>query len=273
MLRNLQELKSYAIGAVDGEVGKVVDIFFDDQVWVARYLVVDTGSWLNSRKVLISPYAVQRADWDDKRLPVSLTQQQVKDSPDIDTNMPVSRQHEMAYADYYRYPYYWGLDGYWGDGLFSPEEPTRSEAAERHAMAERELAERERHLNQDPHLRSCNAVMGYHIHASDGDIGRVETMLVDEATWAIRYLVIDTGNWWTGHKVLIPPEWIREVSWADSSVTLALTRDTVQNSPRYESSEDLNRSHELELYSHYGRPTYWEREHARHSAAAELSEH
>lgn len=235
MLRNTQELKSYAIGATDGEVGKVTDIIFDDQSWVVRYLVVDTGSWLARRKVLISPYAVQRADWDDKRLPVSLTMQQVKNSPNIDADMPVSRQHEMAYADYYHYPYYWRADGFWGE---------------------------------DAHLRSCKSVLGYHMHASDGDMGHVQSMLVDEATWAIRYLVVDTSNWWMGHKVLLPPEWITLVNWADSSVTANLTRATVQNSPRYESSEDLNRSYELELYSHYGRPSYWDREHAREAALA-----
>jgi sporulation protein YlmC with PRC-barrel domain len=264
MLRNMQELKSYAIGATDGEVGKVVDIFIDDQSWVVRYLVVDTGSWLTSRKVLISPYAVLRADWDDKRLPVRLTQEQVKNSPDIDTDMPVSRQHEMAYADYYRYPYYWGGDGLWGDGLYYPIEPERSDAAELHAQAERA-----RHQSDDPHLRSCLSVVGHHIHASDGDIGHVQGMLVDEETWTVRYLIVDTSNWWMGHTVLVPPEWISNVNWADASVTVNLTRETVQNSPRYESSEDLNRSHELALYSHYGRPTYWEREHARERATAE----
>lgn len=258
MLRTVQELKSYAIGATDGEVGKVVDIYFDDHSWVVRYLVVDAGSWLVGRKVLISPYAVQRADWDDKRLPVSLTQQQVKNSPDIDTDVPVSRQHEMAYADYYSYPYYWGTTGFWGEGLYYPMEPVRSEAAELHARAERA-----RQQSDDPHLRSCNSVVGYQIHASDGDIGHVQSMLVDEATWAIRYLVVDTSNWWMGHKVLIPPEWTSSVNWADSSVTINLTRETIQSAPRYESTVDLSRSYELALYRHYGRPNYWEREVAR----------
>lgn len=259
MLRNTQELKSYSIGATDGEVGNVADLYFDDQSWVVRYLVVDTGTWLTSRKVLISPYALQKADWAHKRLPVNLTKHQVEKSPDIDTNRPVSRQHEMAYADYYLYPYYWGSDAYWGAGMYYPMEPVRSEAAELHAKAERE-----RHQSEDdPHLRSCDAVTGYQVHASDGDIGHVQSMLVDEATWAVRYLVIDTSNWWIGNKVLIPPEWITNVNWSDSSVTVNLTRATVQNSPRYETSEDLNRSSEQALYSHYGRPNYWEREHAR----------
>lgn len=261
MLRNSQELKSYTIAATDGEVGTVADVFFDDHSWVVRYLVVDTGSWLSSRKVLISPYAAQRADWDNKLLFLSLTRGQVKGSPEIDADMPVSRQHEMDYADYYRYPYYWGALGFWGDGLYYPVEPERSVEAELHAKAERE-----RRQNDDPHLRSCKSVMGYQIHATDGDIGHVQSMLVDEETWAIRYLVIDTSNWWMGHKVLIPPEWIAKFDWADSSVTVNLSRETVMNSPRYESTENLNRGQELELYSHYGRPNYWEREHARETA-------
>lgn len=101
----------------------------------------------------------------------------------------------------------------------------------------------------------------YAIGAVDGEVGKVVDIFFDDQLWVARYLVVDAGSWLNSRKVLIPPEWIRAVSWADSSVTLALTRETVQNSPRYESSEDLNRSHELELYSHYGRPTYWDREH------------
>ncbi|MBK6569820.1 PRC-barrel domain containing protein [Candidatus Aalborgicola defluviihabitans] len=259
MLRNMQELKSYTIAATDGDVGELTDAYFDDQSWVVRYMVIKTGAWLTSRNVLISPYAVQHADWASKRLSLSLTRDQLKNSPDIDTKKPVSRQHEMEYADYYAYPYYWGTGGYWGDGLYLPTVPIRSEAAELHVQAERERSQRE----DDPHLRSCAAVAGYHVHASDGDIGHVQGMLVDEATWAIRYLVINTSNWWMGNKVLIPPEWITNVNWADSSVTVNLTRATVRNSPHYESSADLNRSREQELYSHYGRSTYWEREHAR----------
>ena len=265
MLRNSQELKSYTIDTTDGEVGKVADIFFDDHSWMVRYFVVDTGSWLSSRKVLISPYAVQCSDWHSKSLRVSLNREQVKNSPDIDTDMSVSRQHEKTYADYFHYPYYWGAVGFWGDGLYYPVETERSVEAEL-----RLEAERKRHQNDDPHVRSCKSVSGYQVHASDGDIGHVQSMLVDEETWAIRYLVIDTSNWWMGHKVLVPPEWIANVDWADSSVAINLNRETVKNSPRYESTEDLNRSHELELYSHYGRTNYWEREHARETAPAKL---
>jgi hypothetical protein len=223
MLRSMQELKNYTIGATDGEIGHVTDFFFDDASWVVRYLVVDTGSWLTSRKVLISPYSLMRPDWMHKRLPVRINRDQVKNSPDIDTDKPVSRQHEMSYADYYGYPYYWGAQ-------------------------------------DDPHLRSCNAVIGYHLHARDGDIGHVQGMLVDEGTWALRYLVVETSTWWGGHQVLISPNWIESISWAEATVSVNLIRQAVKASPRFDSAAELNRGHEIELYGHYQRATYWEQE-------------
>jgi sporulation protein YlmC with PRC-barrel domain len=270
MLRNSQELKLYAMAATDGEVGHVSDLFFDDEDWVIRYLVVQTGSWLMSRQVLISPYSLGKPDWKNKRLPVHISKAQVKASPDIDTDMPVSRRHEAAYADYYRYPYYWEGSGYWGDGLYFPtlmapdytgQGPmgrVQNETADSYARAEAS-----RHGDDDPHLRSCKAVVGYHVHAKDGDLGHISEMLVDEETWAIRYLVVDTSNWWMGQKVLVPPQWMTAISWDESKIEIDLTRETIKNSPSYESTGDLNRQQERALYQHYGRPNYWEREHMR----------
>lgn len=235
MLRSTKEMKDYVIGATDGEIGRVTDFFFDDQSWVIRYLVVETGPWLLSRKVLISPFALMEADWMHKRLPVRISKEQVKNSPDIDTHMPVSRQHETAYADYYGFPYYWG-----GIGL----EP---EGAIQTAQA----------LKGDSHLRSCEAVIGYHIHASDGDIGHVKEMLVDEITWSIRYLVIN--DFWIGNEVLVSPDWVKSVNWEDAEVTLDLLQQTVKDSPAYESSAALNREQETAIHRHYQRPAYWER--------------
>ena len=224
MLRSMQELKKYTIGATDGEIGHVTDFFFDDESWVIRYLVVETGSWLTSRKVLISPYSVMQPDWMHKRLPVRINRDQVKNCPDIDTEKPVSRQHETEYADYYGLPYYW-------------------------------------ETNNDPHLRSCNAMVGYHMHACDGAIGHVQGMLVDEETWSLRYLVVDTSNWWGGHSVLIAPNWIEAINWPESNVSVNLTRQAIQASPSFDSTAEMNRRHESELYGHYQRSVYWEPDH------------
>ncbi len=104
MLRNVKDLRGYAIAASDGVIGKVDDLYFDDDDWAIRYLIVDTGNWLSGRKVLISPLAIGRPDWLGQQLPVSLTKAQIERSPDIDTRKPVSRQYETEYPRVLRLP-------------------------------------------------------------------------------------------------------------------------------------------------------------------------
>ena len=263
MLRSMKDLEHYAVGATDGAVGQVRDFFFDDASWVIRYLVVDTGSWLSGRKVLISPMSVRQADWTARLLPVAITKAQVESSPDIDTHKPVSRQHEMDYLGYYGYPYYWDGMGLWGEGLYPypllvnrPGTGPESTEGERTQAADARAREAS-HQDDDPHLRSCQAIIGYHIHASDGEIGHVAGMLVDEETWAIRYLVVDTSNWWMGHQVLVAPQWVSSVDWADMSVTVGLTRQAIQDAPPYAGTEALNRQQETDLHAHHQRPVYW----------------
>jgi hypothetical protein len=263
MLRSLKDLEDYEIGATDGRIGRVKDFYFDDHEWVIRYLVVETGPWLLGRKVLISPISIVRSNWADRLLPVSATKQQVKDSPAIDTDKPVSRQQEMEYPGYWGYPYYWGDSGIWGGGMY-PYGMVSGYAGSDSLRGERtqvendyDKAERARHRNDDPHLRSCKEVVGYHIHAVDGEIGHVESLLLDDETWAIRYIVVNTSNWWQGHKVLVAPQWITGVRWIDKSVSIDLPREAVMAAPVYESTAELNRKYESNLYEHYQRPAYW----------------
>lgn len=265
MLRSMNDLEGYAIRATDGPVGHVKDFYFDDQAWVVRYIVVETGSWLLSRKVLISPIAIGQPDRTEKVLPVSITREQVKNSPDIDTDKPISRQHEMQYFGYYGYyPYYWGGAGIWGGGAYPGAMLTGvgyagSGAEYLAAQADQARVAREtgQHQDDDPHLRSGNAVMKYHIEASDGGIGHVQGLLLDEETWAIRYLIVDTSNWWLGHQVLIAPQWIQNVSWPDRTVSVNLTRQSVKDAPPYVSAATLDRDEEIGLHKHYKRAGYW----------------
>jgi hypothetical protein len=265
MLRSVKDLEGYAVGAADGEIGHAKDFYFDDRAWVVRYLVVDAGSWLTSRKVLISPIAIGHADWSRRLLHVRLTKDQVKGSPDIDTDKPVSRQHEMAYSSYYGYPRYWGGAGYWGGGMYPnlmlPDEggfgsprAIRQERENAYAQIEIDRSDRE---GEDRHLRSCREVMKYHIHATDGDIGHVDGMLVDDQTWAIRYLIVNTSNWWLGHQLLIAPQWIEDVSWSDSKVSIKMNRQAIRDAPAYDLVGQLERIEEEELYKHYGQRGYW----------------
>lgn len=98
MLRLVTKLEGCAIGAIDGTIGHVKDLYFDDAAWVVRYLVVATGDWLSKRKVLISPFALGVPGWAQRILPASLTIEQVRNLPDIDTDKPISRQHEIRYG-------------------------------------------------------------------------------------------------------------------------------------------------------------------------------
>lgn len=263
MLRSMKDLEGYAIEATDGTIGQVKDFYFDDDSWVIRYLVVDTGSWLSGRNVLISPIAIGHPKWLERTLPVSITKEQVKRSPDIDTEKPVSRQHEMEYSGYFGYPYYWGGSGLWDGGLYPGMllpgyagfgSPDAARSKEDNAYAQVEAT---RHQDDDPHLRSCKAVMGYHVHATDGDIGHVQSLLIDDKSWAIRYLVANTSNWWVGHDVLISPQWIKDVSWSDSKVSVHLTRQAIKDCPPYDSAVQLDRQREIDVHKHYGRPGYW----------------
>jgi PRC-barrel domain len=260
MLRTMKDLECYAIQATDGDIGHVKDVYFDDQRWVVRYLVVETGNWLASRKVLISPFAIGPPDWTGKVLPVSITKEQVKSSPDIDTDKPVSRQHEMQYLGYYGYPSYWGGVGAWGNA------PTPSMMLMNGTYGGLHAEENEMHPDRgraglaaggdqdgDLHLRSCKEVMSYRIEALDGGIGHVEGLLIDEETWAIRYLIVETSNWWLGHQVLISPQFIREVRWTDNTVAINATRQTLKDAPPYDASKPLSGAPEIGLYQHHGR--------------------
>lgn len=266
MLRSMKDLEGCTIRATDDNIGHLTDFYFDDEAWVIRYFVVDTGNWLSSRKVLISPMAISHPNWAEKSLPVSITKEQVQNSPEIDTEKPVSRQHEIQYLGYYGYPFYWGGAGLWGGGIYpdmllgysgmmSIPQAYSPEAVEAYVSDEAK-----RHQNDDLHLRSCKEVVGYHIQATDGDIGHVQGILVDEETWAIRYLIVDTSNWWLDHEVLIPPQWIRDVIWQEATVSVNLTLQAVKDAPKFDSAAQLDREQEIEIFKHYGLPGYWESE-------------
>jgi hypothetical protein len=251
MLRSIRDLETFRIGASDGTIGSVKDFYFDDQAWVIRYAVVATGIWFGGREVLISPMSIGTADWDAQVLPVSITKEQVRHCPAVDTHKPVSRQHEAAYLGYYGYPYYWQGSGLWGEAEY-PGAMLNGGAFRSAVTVEKAGAP-----DDDDHLRSCNAVKGYHIHATDGDLGHVQGYLLDEETWAIRYLIVNTSNWWLGHPVLIAPDWIEEVSWEHANVTTTLNRQRIKAAPPFDAGGTMSRSDEAAVYQHYGHRGYW----------------
>jgi sporulation protein YlmC with PRC-barrel domain len=241
MLRSIDEQLGYNVIAADGEMGKVYDILFDDETWEIRYLVVEAGSWLSSRRVLIAPAALGQPDWGLREFPVALTMQQVEKSPDIDLDKPVSLQHQVKLHEYYSWPAYW------------MPEPTPGPAAPPRVPVPEPQTQ-----HVDSHLRSCREVSGYHIQALDGEIGHVEDFILDDESWLIRYMIVDTRNWLPGKKVLISPSWIDNVSWSNRSVYVEPLREVIQTAPEYDPAAPVNREYEIQLYDYYGRPVYWE---------------
>lgn len=264
MLRTVNELAGFAVDATDGPIGDLVDFYFDDQFWAVRFLVVRTGEWLAGRKVLLSPVALGRIEPSAQALHAAVTRAQVEASPDIDAHKPVSRQHEVENYGYYGFPFYWGGSGMWGNstlpalllaGHLGDESagltPRQQEFVETQAAFHRARGD-------DPHLRSCRAISGYHLHASDGEIGHIEGFVVDDESWAIRYLIVNTSDWWLGHQVLIARPWIADISWIDATVSIELTRQAVKNAPRFDGKTLPDRAQERDLHEHYGRVGYWD---------------
>ena len=239
------------MAATDGEIGQVNEFYFDDAAWTIRYLIVKTGGWLSGRKVLISPRAVQQPDWEKKDFPVNLTQEQIQNSPDIDTDKPVSRQQEEQLYSYYPWDAYWGSEpDEHGAGIFGAM-PSDLYESETQSNETADTGEKE---NYDKHLQSTKHVTGYNIHATDGEIGKVVDYIIDDATWKIKFLVVDTGTWLDSRKVLLSTKWIKEVNWENSIVIVDISTDEVRNSPEFDASQPVNETYEHALFDYYGRP-------------------
>jgi hypothetical protein len=225
MLRSIKEFYGDKLGASDGDIGHVKDFYFDDQNWAVRYVIADTGTWLMSRQVLLSPHSIGRLDPAEKILSVNLTRKQIEDSPTIESHKPVSRQYEEEYYRYYGWPYYWQGDGLWGMSGFPILEmpPTPLPGVPPVAID----PHRER---VDAHMRSTQAVKGYHLQASDGITGHVCDFMMDDHSWAIRQLVIKTGHRFSGKEVQIPTESVERISYEDSTVFVNLSKEAVDQS-------------------------------------------
>jgi sporulation protein YlmC with PRC-barrel domain len=245
MLIKAKTMKGYKLHGLDGEIGKVQELYFDDHYWTIRYLIADTGDWLEEKQVLISPRALLTVNREERYVKINLSKKRIADSPSIGSDEPVSRQFEESYHSYYGMQPYWNGSYVWGSTPFM--------------MGERE---EKKEANQggkpwDYHLRSMSAVSGYNIHATDGEIGHIEDFVIDDETWTIRYLIVDTKNWWPGKRVLLAPKWIKSVSWEESKIFVDLPREKIKQAPEYSEKTLMDRDYEDKLHKHYGRQGYW----------------
>lgn len=249
MFKSIKQLTGRHLEGTDGPIGKASDFLFDDERWVIRYLVANTGSWLTDRRVLISPYLLGRptADHPGEHFPIKLTRDQIERCPGINADLPVSRRYERELAQYYAYPTYWGVGpDLWGYSAY----PILKETPEERREFIQEV--------DQCHLRSAREVEGYHVHVTDGFIGHVEDFIVEDATWAIRYVAIDTRNSLPGKKVVISPAWIHKVDWSAGEIRVAMSREAVQESPELDITKLPDRDYEERLFEHYGHKPYWQ---------------
>jgi sporulation protein YlmC with PRC-barrel domain len=223
MLVSMRELQGYRIEATDGSIGRVHELLFDDIRWVIRYVVIDTGTWLPGRRVLISPISVDSIDGVHKRVLVRLDKGRIRNSPDIYTDQPVSRQKEAVFNAYYGYGSYWAGPDVWGPAVY-PRELRRTApyvawpGTEAGAQAQQ----------GDPHLRRTREVAGYHVAATDGEVGHVDDFVIDDEAWTISHLVLDTSNWPGGRTVLLAPALVRSIEWSRGRVHVDATVDRIR---------------------------------------------
>lgn len=241
MFRTARQLKGFSLQARDGEIGRVQDLYFETLYWALRYFVVDAGKWFQRRSVLISPVSIHAPQWDRHLLPVDLTQEQVRNSPNWNRDQPVLRQYETALRKHYAWPPYWGAI-YGNTGVSS--NPWWDHPA------------LDLNLKGDPHLFSAEAVIGHHVEANDGEIGHVDDLLIDDEHWTIRYFVIATRNWWPGRKVILSPWWATDLDWAQRTIGMDLKREAIKTSPPYDPEKTLTAEASGELHDYYGRPRY-----------------
>lgn len=260
MLRSIKDIFGYPIEAIDDSVGKVADCLFDDRHWRLRYIVVDTARWLPGRKVIISPLHARQPElgWQGRHFPINLTKQQIKDSPELAEDAPVSAQYEEEYAKHFQQvppywagPYAWGLGPmplYYGDTPTIEQPP--SEAQEQHARNLKKI--------EHSHLRSAHEIINYEISAADDTFGHVEDFILDDENWRLSYLVVATRNWLPGKKFLIDIDWVENFNWTQKTAAVNLTRSQIEQSPQYDSKAPINRDYENTIYDYYGRPRPWE---------------
>jgi len=220
MLRSTNDLRGYKLREKDGDIGIARDFLFDDRAWVIRYLVADTRTWLPGRRVLISPHAIAGTDWLGGWLDLDLTRQQVRNSPDLGEDLPVSRQLEEKLARYYAWPRYW---------LSRPPESP----------------EMTRMVKGDVCLRSAKEITGYHVEGADGRVGHVEDFVIEDDDWSIRFVVVDPRDWLPAKKVVIAPQRIERVNWSGRTVHVARTREEIRNGPEYDPAMTVRREDEL----------------------------
>jgi hypothetical protein len=252
MLQVISPLKGFAIEASDDRIGTVADFLFDDVSWKVCWLVIDCGTWLTGRKVLIHPSAISQEALEWQQFVVALTTAQVEGSPELSEHEPVHMENQLY--NYYgwdplcRGPYLSSaIPGAMASPLLAPHYMGLGADDAAEARGDGPTSR-----GADPHLRSVSEVTGYRVHAADGEVGHVENLMIDAADWSVHYFIVDTRNWWFGKRVLISPLAVKTIDWFDRHVDLNVSRELVKTSPPWDPLIAFNDEYAKRLHKHYG---------------------
>ena len=219
MLIHSKKLYDDRLAALDGEIGHVKDLYFDDKSWVVRYVVADTGNWLKSRLVLLSPHAFGRLRPDATALHVNLSKEQIEKSPPIESHQTVSRKYEVDYFRYYGWPAYWNGGALWGMATCPVVTPS----------LEAEVSDTPKvHHRNDKHLRGTREVLGYDVQTAQGPVGTACGLMLNDTSWAIQEIAVDVGHWYSGKEIMISTADIESISYEDSRIYVRLSKDEVK---------------------------------------------
>lgn len=241
--RRMRDFTTLVLEGMDGQVGRVQDLYFDDHTWAVRYLIVRTGGWLMGRDVLMAPIAVGGIDDTNSLMRINLRREQIEQAPSIEKAKPLSRLYEEAYYKHFRWLPYWQLDmtgltnaiPHAGRPVTGLDETFPSEPLEQ------------------SRLRSGAEVAGYGIHAKDAEIGHLEDLVIDDEDWIVRYVEVDTRNWLPGKKVLAQTGRIEQIDWHSRSVAMSLSRHAIESAPSYDPSMLITPDYEIRLFTHYAK--------------------
>jgi sporulation protein YlmC with PRC-barrel domain len=247
MLTNVMEMLGYAVRATDEEVGEISDFYIDQSEWSVQYVVVDTADWMPTHGVLIPPSEVSSVDWEEEAIELRLSSRDVEEAPEVTSDLPVSLQAEMDLEQY---------------SIWEPEEDETDDDTPLVEPLTATPGGIEGEIDSEPRgrplLRSADELVGYDVSSSDGEVGPLRDCIIDLDGWLIRYFIVETGSEFRQKKVLVPPDWVTEVEWADLAIRLSVSGQDIKESPEYDTEVPLTREYETKLHRHYDRPGYWE---------------
>ena len=228
-LRTGKQLRHGKIEAVDGDIGSLRDVYFDDRSWRTRYLVIDTAKWLFGRKVLISPEAILPSEAGFDAIRLNLTRDQIRHSPSWDTDPPVSRQYEGVLHNYYG----------WGAATIPPGAAIGAPLVAGApydvvvAPAAVDVQRDSRSADYDEHLRSMKEVVGYELTGKDGSIGYIGDFAFEFTIARVHALIVFANRIPEGPVIRVPVDKVIAIDWATAEVKTTFTRHEAITMPEW----------------------------------------